>query len=187
MPTADPPAARWAVCEVWLPPARPPPASLPAREAPERPWASPFRVSPPCAARAPLGVAALLALPAPAPHRGVRTRTRSPPRPCSRHGSVPSSVLGGPTAVTLLGFTPSEPSPHPSGRVALVARPPLPPRIRADVPARQGPRVSRSGWIGVARFRAAGSLGVRHLMTARRSVRRGGGRAHGFTWHRSAV
>jgi hypothetical protein len=153
------------VSEVWLPPSRSPPASLPAREAPERPWASPFRAPSPCAARAPLGVAALLALSAPAPHRGVHTGARSPPGLCSRHGSVPSSVLVRPTVAALLGFTPSERSLHPSGRVALVARPPLPSRIRADVPARRDPRVLRSRWIGVARLRAAGSLGVRHLMT----------------------
>lgn len=36
---------------------------------------------------------------------------------------------------------------------------------RADVPARRGLRVSRSGWIGLVRFRTAGSLRVSHLVT----------------------
>jgi hypothetical protein len=35
-----------ATCEVWLPPSRLPPPVLPARVAPERPWASPFKVFP---------------------------------------------------------------------------------------------------------------------------------------------
>jgi len=39
------------------------------------------------------------------------------------------------------------------------------PVSRADVPARQGLRVSRSGWIGFVRFRTAGSLRVSHLVT----------------------
>jgi hypothetical protein len=40
-----PPPPR-ATCEVWLPPSRPPPPALPARKAPERPWASPFKAFP---------------------------------------------------------------------------------------------------------------------------------------------
>ena len=40
-----PPPPR-ATCEVWLPPSRHPPPALPAREAPERPWASPFKAFP---------------------------------------------------------------------------------------------------------------------------------------------
>lgn len=80
----------------------------------------------PVAARAPLGVAALLALPAHAPHDEVHARDRPTSGPCSRHGSVLSPVLGGPAVVALLGFSPPEPRP-PSGHSALVARPPFPP------------------------------------------------------------
>lgn len=46
--------------------------------------------------------------------------------------------------------SPPQSSPHPSGHCALVARPPLPPQARADVPARQGLRVLRNGWIGAS-------------------------------------
>ena len=57
-----PPSPR-AACEVWLPPSRPPPPALPAREAPERPWASPSKAFPSCTSGAPFGVPALLTLP----------------------------------------------------------------------------------------------------------------------------
>jgi len=50
-----------------------------------------------------------------------------------------------------------------------------------DVPTRLGLRASRCGWIGFARFRAAGSLGVSHLATVETLHSRFGGRAHGFT------
>lgn len=63
---------------------------LPAREAPERPWASPFRAFPPCSVVPPLGGPALVALPAPAPHREVHAGTRPPSGRRSRHGSVRS-------------------------------------------------------------------------------------------------
>jgi hypothetical protein len=71
------------------------PSPLPAREAPERPWASPFRASSPCAAVPPLRGPALLSLPALAPHREVHTRTRSASGLCSRHGLVRSPTLAG--------------------------------------------------------------------------------------------
>lgn len=138
---------------------------LPARETPERPWAFPFRAFSPCAVVPPRGGPALLSLPARAPHREVHTRTRSASGLRSRHGFVRSPTLAGRPVDALLGFPPPEPSPHPSGRSALVARPPLAPHSRADVPARRGHRVLRSGWIGLVRFRTAGSLGVRHLLT----------------------
>jgi len=141
------------------------PSPLPAREAPERPWAFPFRASSPCTAVPPFRGPALLSLPVLAPHREVHTRTRSATGLCSRHGLVRSPTLAGRPVDALLGLPPPEPSPHPSGRSALVARPPLTPPSRADVPARQGHRVLRSEWIGVVRFRTAGSLGVRHLLT----------------------
>jgi len=82
--TRDPPAA----CGGLATPCATSPSPLPAREAPERPWASPFRAFPPCAAVPPCGGPALLALPAPAPHREVHARTQPPSGPCSRHGSV---------------------------------------------------------------------------------------------------
>jgi hypothetical protein len=62
-----PPPPR-APCEVWVPPSRRPPPILPARKAPERPWASPLKAFPSCASGAPLGVRALLTLPAVAPN-----------------------------------------------------------------------------------------------------------------------
>jgi hypothetical protein len=40
-----PPPPR-AACEVWIPPSRRPPPVLPARKAPERPWASPSKAFP---------------------------------------------------------------------------------------------------------------------------------------------
>jgi hypothetical protein len=48
--SADPyerrvPAPPRATSGVWLPPSRRPPPTLPAHEAPERPWASPFKAS----------------------------------------------------------------------------------------------------------------------------------------------
>jgi hypothetical protein len=57
-------------CGVWLPPSRHPPPNLPAREAPERPWASHFKVFPSYASGAPLGARALLTLPAARAPRG---------------------------------------------------------------------------------------------------------------------
>lgn len=77
---------------------------LPAREAPERPWASPFRAFPPCAAVPPFGGPALVTLPAPAPHREVHAETRPSSGPCSRHGSVPSPTLAGRPSVPSWGF-----------------------------------------------------------------------------------
>ena len=57
------------------------------------------------AAAAPLGVAALLSLPAPAPHPRVHAGARPASGPCSRHGSVRSPSLAGRPSV------PSWPSP----------------------------------------------------------------------------
>jgi hypothetical protein len=104
-------------------------------------------------------------------------RCRPPRRTvrCTRErGRLQGLVLGtgpfvtdpcGPAVGALLGFPPPERSLHPSGHSALIARPPLAPPSRADVPARRSHRVLRSGWIGVVRFRTAGSHGVRHLLT----------------------
>jgi len=114
--TRDPTAA----CGVWLPPARPAADVLPAREAPERPWASPFRAFPPCAPR-------LLSEPLPS------WRSRSPRRTgwCTRDASdfrallsarVRSVTVPCGTAVdALVGFLPPEPSLPPS-RPALWSR-----------------------------------------------------------------
>lgn len=71
------------------------PSPLPAREAPERPWAFPFRASSPCAAVPLFRGPALLSLPVLAPHREVHTRTRSASGLCSRHGLVRSPTLAG--------------------------------------------------------------------------------------------
>lgn len=53
------------------------------------------------------------------------------------------------------------------------------PRVlgQGDVPTRLDLRASRTGWVGLARFRAAGSHGIWHLATvmALRSSRRGAG------------
>lgn len=158
--TRDPTAA----CGVWLPPARPAADVLPAREAPERPWASPFRAFPPCAPR-------LLSEPLPS------WRSRSPRRTgwCTRERvRLQGLALGtGPFGHRPLrdgrrcprGVSPSRAFPPPVPASALVARPPLLPPARADVTARRGSRVFRSGWIGVVRLRTAGSPGIRHLLT----------------------
>jgi hypothetical protein len=58
-----PPPQR-ATSGVWLPPSRPPPLALPAREAPERPWALPSKAFPSYTSGAPFGVPAFLTLPA---------------------------------------------------------------------------------------------------------------------------
>jgi hypothetical protein len=91
--TAVPPAAQPATCGGLATSCAATPSHLPAREAPERPWAFPFRASSPCAAVPPLGGPALLSLPALAPHREVHTRTRSASGLSSRHGLVRSPTL----------------------------------------------------------------------------------------------
>jgi len=68
------PAPPRATSEVWLPPSRRPPPVLPAHEAPERPWASPFKASP-VLGGVPLGTPALLTF-----------LHRAPP--CGRRGSA---------------------------------------------------------------------------------------------------
>lgn len=85
-----------ATCGVWLPPARPDePPSLPARMAPERPWASPFKAFPSCRSGTPFGGLALLALSATVPHPKVHTTARPTSGPRSLHERVPSPIPRG--------------------------------------------------------------------------------------------
>lgn len=149
---------------VWLPPSRPSPTS--SRRAKRRsvPGLPPSGRSLRAAA-APSGVAALWALPAPAPHRVVRAGTRSPSGPCSRRGSVRSPPLAGRPSGPSWGSPLQSVLPTPSWPALWVARPPLLPQARAVVTARWGSRVLRNGWSGVVRLRTAGSPGVLHLVT----------------------
>jgi len=118
-----PPSPR-ATSGVWLPPSRRPPPTLPAREAPERPWASPFEACP-RRGRAPLEACALL---------GLSRRTHPPKRAGVREhlqglvlATWPGSDPCGPDPRTSLGFSPPEPSPPSSGRSLCFAMPTLPP------------------------------------------------------------
>jgi len=137
---------------------------LPAREAPERPWASTFRAFPPCAA-------SLLSeeLPSwrcrPARRTGGCTRERD---------RLQGFALGtGPFwhrplrdgRRCPLGLSPSRAfSPTVRAqRFDRAASPPTP--AQADVPAWWGFRVLRSDWVGMVRLRTACSPGIRHLMT----------------------
>lgn len=174
-----------ATCGVWLPPARPLAETLPARQAPERPWASAFRAFPPCRrgpsrGRCPPVVAGPRAAPEGARRSAagfralLSTRVRSVAVPC------------GPAVGALLAFPPPERSLPPSGRSALIARPPLLPHARADVTARQGFRVLRSGRRGWSVSGLPALLGFVTLRLSRRRVRRCRGLAHGFTSGRSS-
>jgi hypothetical protein len=162
--TAVPPAIHRPRTEVWLPPARP--HHRPSRRAKRRSVHGLHPSGRSLRARRCLLAEALPSWRCRPPRRTVRcTRGRS---------RLQGLVLGtgpfvtGPCGLAvgaLLGFPPPERSLHPSGHSALIARPPLAPHSRADVPARRSHRVSRSGWIGMVRFRTAGSHGVRHLLT----------------------
>jgi hypothetical protein len=192
-PTAHPGSAdplRWrripppprATSEVWLPPSRRSPPNLPAHEAPEHPWASPFKAFSSVASRTPLGVPSLLTLPRPPrPPCGGRGG-RPPTGPCSRDELVPSpGRRSAPAVDAFLGFTPPERSPHASGPPLVVAGPALSP---------SGGLTSRPAWTS-GLHGAHGSawsvsglpalLGFRTLRPSQHSVRRAGGRAHGFT------
>jgi hypothetical protein len=171
-----PPPPR-ATSEVSIPPSRPSPPILPAREAPERPWASPSKAFPSHVSGTPLGAPALLTLPE-VRTRGARTQ------PTAFRALLPRRVRpdtgspeGDPAVDAFLGFPPPERSPHPSGLSLVVAMPALTSFERGDVPTRLDLRASRSGWIGLVRFRTAGSPGVLHLATvaAHRSPCRGAG------------
>jgi len=142
--TRDPPVA----CEVWLPPARP--LRDPYRRAKRR---SVHGLPP--TGRSPRERRRLLSELLPSwryrrPRRTVRcTRTRGQLQGLLLvTGSFGRRSLAGPAVDALLGFSPPEHSLPPSGRSALVARPPLAPRSEANVPAWQGLRVLRSGRIG---------------------------------------
>lgn len=107
------------------------------------------------------------------------TRPTSGPR--SRDELVRSSGSEEPDRRCLPGIHPSRAF-SPSVRAcALVALPALPPIWRGDVPARPGLRASRSGWIGLSVSGLPALLGFSTFRLSRRSVRRVGGRAHGFT------
>lgn len=171
-----PPPPR-ATSEVSIPPSRPSPPILPAREAPERPWASPSKAFPSHVSGTPLGAPALLTLPE-VRTRGARTQ------PTAFRALLPRRVRpdtgspeGDPAVDAFLGFPPPERSPHPSGLSLVVAMPALTSFERGDVPTRLDLRASRSGWIGLVRFRTAGSPGVSHLTTvaALRTPGRGAG------------
>jgi hypothetical protein len=117
------PAPPRATSGVWLPPSRRPPPPLPAREAPERPWASPFKAS---LARGgtPLGATALLTfLRRASPLREALRRPPSGPSSRRELGSDPR----GPDTTSFLGFPPPESSPPPAGPSLVIARPALPP------------------------------------------------------------
>jgi hypothetical protein len=115
---------------------------------------------PPSRGPGPPGVAGTRAAPEDAREHSTDFRASIP----TRMRSVADPTRG-PAAAAFLGFIPPERSPHPSGSRALVARPPLPPRLRVDVPTRGGHRVLRSGWSGLVRLRTAGSPGILHLPT----------------------
>lgn len=107
------PAPPRATSGVWLPPSRRPPPPLPAREAPEHPWASPFKAS---LARGgtPLGATALL--------------TFLPKRlPCGRH---PGVRLQGLFLGASSGRILADPTPHPSWAFPLQSPLPLRPGRR---------------------------------------------------------
>jgi hypothetical protein len=177
--TVDPSTIR-ATSGVWLPPSRPYRLHPPGAVAPERPWASPSKAFPSLAMGTPLGAPALLTLPGAIPSakrvctaaafralfpRRVRAAVRRP-KPEDRrclHGIFPFRA-----------FPPSVRAPACSRGADLLAL------GRDDVPTRLGLEVSRIGWIGFARFRAASSRGVSHLATVVALHSRIGGRAHGF-------
>ena len=98
----------------------------PDAEAPERSWASPFKVFSSCASGTPFGAPALLTLPtAPAP-RGERERNRPPSGLRSRDEFVlPPAPRGRPAVDTFLGFASPEPSPHPPGPSLVITMPAL--------------------------------------------------------------
>lgn len=159
-----------------------PPRFLPTLIVPERPWASPSKAFPSLAMGAPLGAPAFLTLPGPV----------SPPK--RRASAVTAfkalfprrvrSVTGWPKPTgrrCLPEIFPFRAFP-PSSRVLACSRGTGPLALGwGDVPTRLGLRASRYGWIGFARFRAAGSLGVSHLPTVETLHSRFGGRAHDFT------
>jgi hypothetical protein len=178
-----PPPPR-ATCEVWIPPSRRPPPILPAREAPERPWASPFKVFPSCARGAPFGVLTLLTLPGTAPippkeERAGRGRLQGlvlATSPCCR-----STLTRRPSRRCLPGLSPSRAF-APSVRATACSHGAGPLALgRDDVPIHLGLRASRSGWIGWSVSGLPALLGFRTLQRSRHSVHRFGERAHGFT------
>jgi hypothetical protein len=114
---------------VWLPPSRRPPPALPVQmNAPERPWASPFKGFSSTAIGAPLGAHAFLTLPtATPPPRGEASTAWPSSRPCSRDEFVlspePRMI---PAVDPFLGFDLSEPAPARPG-ARFIAAPPLSP------------------------------------------------------------
>lgn len=146
---------------------------LPSRRSPRR-GRQPFRE--PC----PLGVAAA------SPHRGVRRDTADFRASISRRARsgighrVPKNPKN-PTVDAFLGFTPPELSPHPFGHALWSrCRPSHPFGGATSRPARvSGLREADGSAWSVSGLPAL--LGFSTFRPSRRSVRRVGGRAHGFT------
>lgn len=172
-----PPPPR-AASGVWLPPSRPSPPGLPAPKRRSVPglhptWRSPRSWwVPPLGDPCPPDVAWRLHLPKELQAVQAAFRASFPRRVRSVVGRPkPSDRRGHP------GFLPFRAFP-PSARGHACSRKPGPLALRrGDVPIRLDHRASRIGWVGLARFRAAGSLGVSHLSTVRalRSSRREAG------------
>jgi hypothetical protein len=166
----DPPRA---TSGVWLPPSRRTPPSLPAHEAPERPWAYPFEARP-RRGGVPLGTSALLTFPrpptrrcGPAYARAFRALLSRRSRRPTREGPPPNLPWGSPLQ--------SSPSRRPGSRFGSRCPPSHPPAdLRVSPPGSQGPAKRRARLV---RLRTAGSPGVPHLptVTAHRTSSRGGG------------
>jgi hypothetical protein len=135
---------------------------------------------------APLGVPALLTLPAAAPPRRGTKRGRLPAGPSSRVESVLSpGSRGNPAVDAFLGFPPPELSPHPPGPPLVVTAPALSPSRRmTSLPAwTSGLRGSDGSAWSVSGLPAL--MGFCTLRPSRHSVHRPGERAHGFTSRRT--
>lgn len=132
-----------ATCEVWLPPARHSSARLPARETPERPWASPSRACSPWRRE-------LLSESLPSWRCRPTRRTMKCTRETGRLQGL--ALATDPYCRRSLGDRPSLPSwgsppqshAHRPGTALWSRGLPSHPSRRADVPARQGPKVSRN-------------------------------------------
>jgi hypothetical protein len=134
---------------------------------------------------APLGVPALLTLPATPPPEGGGVG-RPPTGPWSRVESVlPPSSQRNPAVDTFLGFSPPEHSLHPSGRSLVVTMPALSPLGgMTSLPTwATGLRGSNGSAWSVSGLPAL--LGFCTFRPSRRSVHHPGERAHGFTSRRT--
>jgi hypothetical protein len=172
------PASPRATSGVWLPPSRRPPPPLPAHEAPERPWASPYKASP-AHGGIPLGIPALLTFLPRAPPCGWARR-------CVRlQGfALGAGIEAGPSRVrphVLPGLLPSRAF-SPVVRAAACSRGAGPPTLqRGNVQSRLGLRALRCDGVGWSVYGLPALLGFCTFRLSRRSVRRPGERAHDFT------